>query len=282
MSSQPSAAGGAPAFDSPSRYGRRGSSSTPDPRPRGSSAVNRAAFLTSLTTAASLTIVACGNSAAPTPPAATATATTPAEAAATPGSPTASLEPGAPEPAATPAAASSEGASRAASCAKDTDCAWDDPCLPKRCVAAASAPPPTTCDKSIPPDGTCVCFDRQCAYRPAAKRSPVSVEAACTSPPGCLMDVAAGTCAPGDDPDIRPPGQPGPRCGCDSREPRRCHYVWVDPVPCASDEDCWVSDGGSPIARPKKLRRKRFRPCKDGENVPVCDSGTCVLRGAAC
>ncbi|HTE55120.1 MAG TPA: hypothetical protein VK698_29915 [Kofleriaceae bacterium] len=110
----------------------------------------------------------------------------------------------------------------------------------------------------------------------------MSVEAACTSPPGCLMDVAAGTCAPGDDPDIRPPGQPGPRCGCDSREPRRCHYVWVDPVPCASDEDCWVSDGGSPIARPKKLRRKRFRPCKDGENVPVCDSGTCVLRGAAC
>jgi hypothetical protein len=97
------------------------------------------------------------------------------------------------------------------------------------------------------------------------------------------MDVAAGTCVPGDDPDPQPPGLPGPRCRCDSSEPRRCHYTWVEPVPCASDADCWVSDESlTPIARPRKLRRKRFRPCKDGEHAPVCRDGTCVVVGYTC
>jgi hypothetical protein len=248
------------------------------------------AFLPSVTIAASLTIVACSNPTPPpapsTPPASTAAGTTPAEGAATPGSAAASPDPGPspePGPTATPSVPSSGGASGATSCAKDSDCAWDDPCLPGRCGAVTAAPAPAGCDKSSPPEGTCVCFDRRCAYRPVATRSPVSVEAACTSPPGCIMDVAAGTCAPGADPDARPLGEPGPHCRCDGREPRRCHYVWVDAIPCASDDDCWVSkDGLSPIARPKKLRGKRFRACKDGENVPVCQSGTCTLRGMKC
>jgi len=61
----------------------------------------------------------------------------------------------------------------------------------------------------------------------------------------------------------------GPRCRCDSREPRRCHYDWIGPVPCASDDDCWVNaESSTPIARPRKLRGKRFRPCKDGERAP--------------
>jgi len=98
------------------------------------------------------------------------------------------------------------------------------------------------------------------------------------------MDTAAGTCVPGDDPDPRPPGLPGPRCYCDSREPRRCHYGWVEPIQCSSDSDCWVSDEGftHPIARPRKLRRKHFRPCKDGEHAPVCREGTCVVVGYTC
>jgi hypothetical protein len=236
-----------------------------------------------LTIVASLTIVACSNSTpAPAPRPATETApTAPAESAATPGSVAASPDP---SPSATPPAPSSGGASAAFSCAKDSDCAWDDPCQPRRCVAAGAAPPAVGCDKSVPPEGTCVCFDRQCAYRPGAKRSPVSVEAACTSPPGCIMDVAAGTCAPGADPDAQPLGKPGPHCRCDDREPLRCHYVWVESVPCSTDADCWVSDEGfsHPIARPRKLRGKRFRPCKDGEQAPVCRSGSCALESYRC
>ena len=97
------------------------------------------------------------------------------------------------------------------------------------------------------------------------------------------MDAAAGTCVPGDDPDPQTPGLPGPRCRCDSQEPRRCHYGWIEPVACSSDADCWVSDDGfNPIARPKKLRGKRFRPCKDGERAPVCSDGTCSVVGYTC
>jgi hypothetical protein len=180
------------------------------------------------------------------------------------------------QPAATPPAP--------AACARDADCAWEDPCRPTRCVPAAAQPPAAGCDKSVPPEGTCVCFDRRCAYRPAASRSPVSVDAACTSPPDCILDAASGTCTPGSDPDTGHIGEPGPHCRCDRREPRRCHYVWIDPVPCSSDDDCWVSNDGftHPIARPKKLRGRRFRPCKDGEEAPVCRAGSCTVQGYTC
>jgi hypothetical protein len=240
-----------------------------------------------LTIVASLTIVACSNSTpAPPPTAPTATATTavtPAEDAATPGGGGASPDPGA-GPSATPSAPSAAPTAAASTCAKDTDCAWDDPCLPKRCVAASAAPTAAGCDESVPPEGTCVCFDRRCAYRPAATRSPVSVDQPCTSPPDCTMDAAAGTCVPGADPDAQPLGTPGPHCRCDGHEPRRCHYVWVESIPCAVDADCWVSHEGfaHPIARPRKLRGRRFRPCKDGEQAPVCRGGTCSLESYRC
>lgn len=244
-----------------------------------SPAVKRTA-LACLTIAATMMIIACGN---PTPspaPSATGAEVAPTEGTATPGPVAVSPAPAAN---ATPPTPSGADALAAASCAKDSDCAWDDSCAPRRCVAAGASPPAAGCEKSIPPEGTCACFDRRCTYRPNATRSPVSVEAECTSREGCVMDVAAGTCVPGDDPDPRAPGLPGPRCRCDSREPHRCHYSWVEPVPCASDDDCWVIDeSATPIARPRKLRGKRFRPCKDGERAPVCQSGACIVRGYTC
>jgi hypothetical protein len=292
MSNQRSA-GGAPGLGPRSADGRavhgstsrRGDPATIPGGTRASSpAVRRTALFASLTIAATLTIVACDNPTPPSapsvPPAPRTEVAAPTDGTATPGRAAVSPAPG---PGATPPTPSGADALAAASCAKDSDCAWDDPCVPRRCVAAAASPPAVGCDKSVPPEGTCVCFDRRCAYRPDATRSPVSVEAACTSRQGCIMDVAAGTCVPGDDPEAHPPGLPGPRCRCDSREPRRCHYDWIEPVPCASDDDCWVSDESStPIARPRKLRGKRFRPCKDGELAPVCQSGTCAVRALSC
>lgn len=250
--------------------------------------MNRRALLAGVTIVAGLAIAACNDAAPPSsPPATTAAAASPAEAATTQGSAGASADPGASptQPAsATPPAPSSGGAPGAASCAKDGDCGWDDPCQPRRCVAAGAAPPAAGCERSVSPEGSCVCFESRCAFRPTAARSPVSVETACTSIPGCVLDVGAGACAPGNDPDSRPLGEPGPHCRCDGREPRRCHYVWIDPVPCESDADCWVSeeDFTRPIARPRKLRGKRFRPCKDGERAPVCERGRCTVRGYTC
>jgi hypothetical protein len=56
-------------------------------------------------------------------------------------------------------------------------------------------------------------------------------------------------------------------------------------IPCSSADDCWVDDSVSPyqpIARPKRLRGKRFRPCVDGEAAPVCRSGFCGVEGYFC
>jgi hypothetical protein len=53
-------------------------------------------------------------------------------------------------------------------------------------------------------------------------------------------------------------------------------------VPCKTDDDCW-SKGAEPIARPKRLRGKTFKPCVDGEHAPMCGGdGTCMTMGYRC
>jgi hypothetical protein len=52
-------------------------------------------------------------------------------------------------------------------------------------------------------------------------------------------------------------------------------------VACQSDDDCWL-DGTKPIARPRALRGKRLRPCKDSERVPICKAGACAVEGYKC
>jgi hypothetical protein len=52
-------------------------------------------------------------------------------------------------------------------------------------------------------------------------------------------------------------------------------------VPCKTADDCWVKDG-APVARPARLRGRRFRPCRDGEAAPVCFKGRCGLVTYGC
>lgn len=53
-------------------------------------------------------------------------------------------------------------------------------------------------------------------------------------------------------------------------------------VSCTTDDDCW-SRGPIPIARPKTLRGKHFKPCVDGEYAPLCGGeGTCLTLGYRC
>ncbi len=64
----------------------------------------------------------------------------------------------------------------------------------------------------------------------------------------------------------------------------------VEPSPpalgCQSVDDCWVSAKrfpAVPIARPKHLKGKKFKPCVDGEVAPTCTSaGACALLGYDC
>lgn len=57
-------------------------------------------------------------------------------------------------------------------------------------------------------------------------------------------------------------------------------------VACTSVDDCWVSAKrypAVPIARPKHLKGKKFKPCVDGEVAPTCSSGgACGLLGYDC
>lgn len=53
-------------------------------------------------------------------------------------------------------------------------------------------------------------------------------------------------------------------------------------VPCKTTDDCW-SEGATPIARPKALRGRKYRPCVDGEHQPMCTpSGVCATLAFGC
>jgi hypothetical protein len=54
------------------------------------------------------------------------------------------------------------------------------------------------------------------------------------------------------------------------------------PVACKTDDDCWIDDQRNPIARPRKLRGKKPRACKDSESIPACDQSVCVVRAYKC
>ena len=169
-------------------------------------------------------------------------------------------------------------------CAGDGDCAFDDPCNPQRCVAAASVPASPGCKESREPTGTCVCFEKRCSLRPGPSHPKVAVDTDCTYTEGCALDRAAGRCTPGRDDDFRPDRSVGPRCDCDSHVPQRCHFSWLDPIACTSVEDCWVEKlpYSHPIKRPRSKKGKKFRPCKDGEVAPACSAGRCTLLAYGC
>ncbi len=54
------------------------------------------------------------------------------------------------------------------------------------------------------------------------------------------------------------------------------------PVACKTADDCWIDDQQNPIARPRKLRGKKPRACKDSERIPACDQSVCVVRAYKC
>lgn len=169
-------------------------------------------------------------------------------------------------------------------CTADADCGFDSPCLPRLCVT--NPPELDACDESGPPPGTCACVEGRCALRPNAERGEVTSNEDCEAygERTCGLDLAAGACAPGGGAQRRGRTWTGPRCFCDGRPPRRCHFRWIEPVACGDVEDCWVEHDPlpHPIARPRRLRGRRFRPCADGELAPACVDGQCTLRAYGC
>ena len=162
-------------------------------------------------------------------------------------------------------------------CASDGDCRFDDGCVPEAC-GTGSALDAVECEESAPAPGTCVCFEGSCALR-RHEEDAMTSDAACerSGEAACTLDRARGVCAPGAG--ETKGGTVGPHCYCDSREPRRCHLRWLEPVPCRSARDCWIEvlPFRHPVPRPRRFRRREFRPCEDGEVAPACDDGVCAL-----
>jgi hypothetical protein len=48
------------------------------------------------------------------------------------------------------------------SCSADSECDWDDDCMPKKCEKRPKRAP-TGCDKSYPAPGACLCVNTVCA-----------------------------------------------------------------------------------------------------------------------
>lgn len=162
-------------------------------------------------------------------------------------------------------------------CSSDADCGWDDPCKPTRCVESGIT---ATCKDSAPPPGACRCVAGGCTLQPAVAPAPSGT----CEVRGCVVDRAAGSCVEdtgGVPENIRatPGVDQGPSCDCITPS-RGCTFTWFAAVACKSDRDCWVdpSPRRHPVARPRALRKRDFRPCEDGEVAPRCGAaGTCVL-----
>lgn len=162
-------------------------------------------------------------------------------------------------------------------CSSDADCGWDDTCTPTRCVEHG---PPSACDESTKPPGTCSCFEGSCTLKPDTPPPPSGT----CEPRACALDRAAGRCVADDGGVVEglrstPALDVGPSCDC--IDPAKgCTFQWFEPVPCKTTRDCWVdpSPRRHPIARPKHLRKRDFKPCADGEAAPLCSAdGQCVV-----
>jgi hypothetical protein len=160
------------------------------------------------------------------------------------------------------------------SCASDGDCAWDDSCAPTRCVDLEHSPVGPTCGARVPVPGPCVCLHHRCLLHPAS--SPPAPREACHD--NCGLDEGGGRCLVGRGTATNPLSLvEGPFCRCDTES--RCTFEWVDPIPCRSDNECWLTYGerpARPIRRPRDVRGP-FRPCVDGETAPACRNGMCAF-----
>lgn len=169
-------------------------------------------------------------------------------------------------------------------CESDADCAWEDPCVPDRCVGAHETAP-SECKESLPAPGACVCEDRQCSLRRDDALRDVSRGSAFCDASDCALDRSRGTCSavPASAPPglrSRRPVDDGPGCVCEPTK-QSCEAFWLEPIACKSDLDCWVEE--SPVRRPSKRppgKRTPFRPCKDGPVEPLCVDGACRLGSA--
>lgn len=164
-------------------------------------------------------------------------------------------------------------------CDDANPCGWDDPCVPQRCVA--HPPADLDCEETAPAPGACTCLAGHCTLRPDSPPPPPTAGCAVEA---CGLDMGAGRCTVDSMLEAnRAARDEGPACHCEG-EPPSCAFTWAEPIACEDERDCWVSDSPPyhPVARPQKLRKRKFEPCRDGEIAPVCRRGVCRVLAYSC
>lgn len=167
-----------------------------------------------------------------------------------------------------------------AECSADKDCAWDDPCLPARCIGALYAPKFLGCEKSTPPPGECGCKSRRCTL--TRKDPPPPVAAGCQKNSDCGVDLTSGACVKKDQYTSWP--EKGSYCRCEVSK-GECSLEEIAPVPCKSYKDCsWEYDPLRAVPSTLKPRPspKPVKPCSNGEHDSVCKDGVCEVVAWKC
>jgi len=156
-------------------------------------------------------------------------------------------------------------------CAVDSNCGWNDPCVPTFCTNPGVARA-AECDKSLPPPGKCRCVDRLCTLQRFERAAGDSRETGCERHDQCALEREAGLCtfARFGAEYHEVVSVEGPYCVCNF-ERKKCTWHWADPVPCATDEDCTIGRSGEHM-RPVRATRRRDRDGSEwwAEFFPFC------------
>ncbi len=152
-------------------------------------------------------------------------------------------------------------------CTSDPDCAFDDPCLPSKCVRGAAVL--AKCDESSPKPGTCECAEGTCTLR---RKDPATgaKKTGCTAATECAFDAATGSCAAGKS---RALVDRGGYCACSAGT---CTPGFVEPVACKTSADCsWTTDPFRPVPS-SKVPRPPGKPCGYSRSTE-CRDGFCKV-----
>lgn len=93
-------------------------------------------------------------------------------------------------------AASSRPTWRGDYCSIDSDCGWNNPCIPTRCGKARAGSANIRCRRASRPPGTCTCVESQCTLKPFDPGHGMSDTTAgrCKKDKDCAVDVATAVC----------------------------------------------------------------------------------------
>lgn len=170
-----------------------------------------------------------------------------------------------------------------ARCANDSQCGWDDPCLPTRCVAQGRRRP-AACDESGPEPGQCRCVFGACTLQRNALDSTRSPERGCRSSADCDVERSTGVCHVRAT-TLAPPVNEGERyCDCDTAT-STCIQRAYESVPCRSWRDCSWTRSPLRAVPSRQVRRPVNRPvraCRDAEVDSVCSRGVCRIVAWGC